>query len=173
VRHTTDHGAEESQIPLPTPSHYALELFKTAFNTFVADEPTVDDPEDLAGKTTAQMGLYTHTDVRMTGGSYRPGVPNSCYPSPHQRLDEVPRIDSSTSLSQCAIYSGPSSGLYCQAGPSLVCSTRASLTPTAGCCDIDPCTPCIYEWLSTPYDEGYARIMLPWLNHTENRCQTV
>ena len=43
-------------------------------------------------------------------------------------------------------------------------------TFTAGCGDIDPCTPCIYEWLSTPYDEGYARNMLPWLNHTENRC---
>src|SRR5215216_5262897 len=31
---------------------------------------------------------------------------------------------------------------------------------TAGCGDIDPCTPCIGERLSTPSDEGYARIML-------------
>jgi hypothetical protein len=32
---------------------------------------------------------------------------------------------------------------------------------TAGCGDIDPCrTPCICERLSTPSDEGYARIML-------------
>src|SRR5215211_517964 len=33
--------------------------------------------------------------------------------------------------------------------------------PTAGCGDIDPCrTPCTCERLSTPSDEGYARIML-------------
>src|SRR5215210_6935470 len=33
--------------------------------------------------------------------------------------------------------------------------------PTAGCADIDPCrTPCICERLSTPSEEGYARIML-------------
>src|SRR5215210_5284361 len=32
---------------------------------------------------------------------------------------------------------------------------------TAGCADIDPCrTPCICERLSTPSEEGYARIML-------------
>ena len=31
---------------------------------------------------------------------------------------------------------------------------------TAGCGDIDPCTPCICERLSTPSDEGYAPIML-------------
>jgi hypothetical protein len=31
---------------------------------------------------------------------------------------------------------------------------------TAGCGDIDPYTPCICERLSTPTDEGYARIML-------------
>src|SRR5215210_2425342 len=35
------------------------------------------------------------------------------------------------------------------------------LPPTAGCADIDPCrTPCICERLSTPSEEGYARIML-------------
>jgi hypothetical protein len=33
-------------------------------------------------------------------------------------------------------------------------------TVTAGCGDIDPCTPCICERLSTPSDEGYARITL-------------
>src|SRR5215212_9464412 len=31
---------------------------------------------------------------------------------------------------------------------------------TAGCGDIDPCTPCICERLSTPCDEGYARSMM-------------
>jgi mannose-1-phosphate guanylyltransferase len=31
---------------------------------------------------------------------------------------------------------------------------------TAGCADIDPCTPCTCERLSAPSDEGYARIML-------------
>jgi hypothetical protein len=53
-------GLEDPKFPLSTPSHYALELFKTTFNTFVADEPTVDDPEDLAGKSTAQSSLYAH-----------------------------------------------------------------------------------------------------------------
>ena len=31
---------------------------------------------------------------------------------------------------------------------------------TAGCGNIDPCTPCVCERLSTPSDEGYARSML-------------
>jgi hypothetical protein len=31
---------------------------------------------------------------------------------------------------------------------------------TAGCADIDPCSPCTCERLSAPSDEGYARIML-------------
>jgi hypothetical protein len=37
---------------------------------------------------------------------------------------------------------------------------RAYVLPTAGCSDIDPSTPCIYARLSTPTEEGYARIML-------------
>ena len=51
-----------------------------------------------------------------------------------------------------------------------MCSTTRSLrrnspalgddTPTAGCGDIDPCTPCMCEWSSTPSDEGYARSMM-------------
>ena len=36
----------------------------------------------------------------------------------------------------------------------------AFVCSTAGCGDIDPCTPCICERLSTPSDEGYARIVL-------------
>jgi hypothetical protein len=31
---------------------------------------------------------------------------------------------------------------------------------TAGCGDIDPCAPCMCERVSTPSNEGYARIML-------------
>jgi hypothetical protein len=31
---------------------------------------------------------------------------------------------------------------------------------TAGCADIDPCTPCICKRSSTPFDEGCAHIML-------------
>ena len=27
-------------------------------------------------------------------------------------------------------------------------------------CDVDPCTPCVCERLSTPSEEGYARIVL-------------
>jgi hypothetical protein len=34
------------------------------------------------------------------------------------------------------------------------------LVSTAGCGDIDPCTPCMCERVSTPSDEGYARIIL-------------
>jgi hypothetical protein len=52
-------------------------------------------------------------------------------------------------------------------GPSAPISIDPSLhiqfqqtTDTAGCGDIDPCTPCICERLSTPSEEAYARIML-------------
>src|SRR5215210_6676817 len=41
------------------------------------------------------------------------------------------------------------------------CARRVRSATTAGCADIDPCrTPCICERLSTPSEEGYARIML-------------
>ena len=39
-------------------------------------------------------------------------------------------------------------------------SAGLDLRHTAGCGDIDPCTPCICERLSTPSDEGYARSMM-------------
>jgi hypothetical protein len=48
-------------------SHDALWLLKAALHTVVADEQVLEGPEDVTGETTAQMGLYTHTDARTAG----------------------------------------------------------------------------------------------------------
>lgn len=57
LRRTPDKGSEDPLIPLPTPNHDSFELLKGALNDLVADERTIDGPEDLTGKTTAQTGL--------------------------------------------------------------------------------------------------------------------
>ena len=43
-------------------------------NALVADECTVDDPEDLTSETTAQTGFYTHRGLDEQASSIRPGV---------------------------------------------------------------------------------------------------
>jgi hypothetical protein len=48
---------------------------------------------------------------------------------------------------------------------------RTSLT--AGCGDIDPCTPCICERLSTLCDEGYARSMMRGSTTLKNAVEEV
>jgi hypothetical protein len=40
----------------------------------VADERTVDGPEDLTDKTTAQTGFYTHRGLDSQASSIRPGA---------------------------------------------------------------------------------------------------
>ena len=47
---------------------------KAAFNALVADERTVDGPEDLTEETTAQTGFYTHRGLDEQASSIRPGV---------------------------------------------------------------------------------------------------
>jgi hypothetical protein len=47
-------------IPLPILIHDAVELLKTPLNVVVAEERALDGPEDLTGKTMAQIGLYAH-----------------------------------------------------------------------------------------------------------------
>jgi hypothetical protein len=47
-------------LSLLTLSHDVPGLLKVSLSVFVADEQILDDPEDLTGKTTAQIGLYTH-----------------------------------------------------------------------------------------------------------------
>jgi hypothetical protein len=49
-------------------------LFKAALNALVADERTVDGPEDLTHKTTAQNGFYTHRGLDKQASSIRPGA---------------------------------------------------------------------------------------------------
>ena len=49
------------------PSPQVPELLTTTSNVVVADEQHLDGSGSLTGKTTAQMGLYTHTCVRMPG----------------------------------------------------------------------------------------------------------
>jgi hypothetical protein len=50
-------------MPLKNPRFFCRsrlrcpKLLKAALNTLIADERTVDGPEDLTGKTTAQTGL--------------------------------------------------------------------------------------------------------------------
>ena len=71
-RHTPDHVAEESPVPLPTLIHYAVELLKAALNVFVAEGPILDDPGDLSEQTTAQSGFYTHRGLGSRTSGNRP-----------------------------------------------------------------------------------------------------
>ena len=55
---------------------------KAALNVLVADEPTVDGPEDLTDKTTAQTGLYAQ--LRQDGRIFSkpPRAVTPAYPRP-------------------------------------------------------------------------------------------
>jgi hypothetical protein len=44
------------------------------------------------------------------------------------------------------------------------------LVLTADCGDIDPPTPCMYEWLSRALNGTLCTPHAMWLNHTEIRC---
>jgi hypothetical protein len=81
-RHAPDDTAKESPIPLPTPSHHALQFLKAALNVVVAEVQALDDPKDLTRESPAQIGLYPHRDLDSQTSSKRPGVLNSCYPYP-------------------------------------------------------------------------------------------
>jgi hypothetical protein len=48
-------------------------LLIAALNIVVADERTLDGPEDLTGKTTAQIGLYAHLCQDSRTSKKRPG----------------------------------------------------------------------------------------------------
>ena len=74
-RHTPDLPSREPEIPLPTLSHDAPELFKAALQVVVAEEQALDGPEVLPHGTVAQIGLYAHR-VQADRDA------NSCYPSP-------------------------------------------------------------------------------------------
>ena len=58
-------------------------------NALVADERTVDGPEDLTGKTTAQTGFYTHRGLDEQASSIRPGAITPDTPSPGRVLKNV------------------------------------------------------------------------------------
>jgi hypothetical protein len=49
-------------------------LLKGALNALVADERTIDGPEDLTHKTTAQTSFYTHRGLGAQASPIRPGV---------------------------------------------------------------------------------------------------
>jgi hypothetical protein len=87
VRHTPDHVAEESQIPLPTLSHDVPGLPKGALNAFQTDERTVDGPEDLTEETMVQISLYTHRGQDGRTSSDRSGALTPDTP-PRSRLRE-------------------------------------------------------------------------------------
>jgi hypothetical protein len=67
--HTPDQTTEKLPIPLQNPTHDVPKLLKAASNVFVAEEQALHDPEDLAGETTTQIGLYAHPcqDSRTSG----------------------------------------------------------------------------------------------------------
>ena len=52
---------------------YRPASFKAAFSVVAAAERALDDPEDLTGKTMAQIGLYPHPDQGVWGSNDEPG----------------------------------------------------------------------------------------------------
>ncbi len=62
---------------------------KAALSVFVAEGQTLDDPEDLTHKTTAQSGFYTHRGLDGQASSIRPGALTPDTPPPHQRHAET------------------------------------------------------------------------------------
>ena len=61
-------------IPLPPLIPDAPELFKASLKVVVAEERALDGPEDLTGKTTAQIGLYSHLCQDSLTSGDRPGA---------------------------------------------------------------------------------------------------
>jgi hypothetical protein len=66
------------------------QLLKAALKVVVAHERTVDGPEDLTHKTTAQTGFYTHRGLDEQASSIRPGVLTPDTP-PRSRPESVDR----------------------------------------------------------------------------------
>ena len=60
---------------------------KAALNAFVADERTLDGPEDLRHETAAQIGLYPHRGLDEQASSIRPPPINFWHPSPCRILE--------------------------------------------------------------------------------------
>ena len=83
--HTPGIDTEGPLIPLPIPSHHAPELLKASLNVVVGEELALDGPEDLAHKTTAQIGLCLHTLVRAALPLVIDRGPNSWLPPPPSR----------------------------------------------------------------------------------------
>jgi hypothetical protein len=81
-RHTPDLPSREPEIPLPTLSHDAPELFKAALQVVVAEERALDGPEDLTTETAAQIGLYAHPEVRTAEPLVTDRPPELLTPSP-------------------------------------------------------------------------------------------
>ena len=82
----------------PTLIHDALRLLKSALHTFVADERLLQGPEDLTGKTTAQIGLYAHRAQDSRTSKKRPRVVTPANPRPRiSVLRWVPHIGLSAS----------------------------------------------------------------------------
>jgi hypothetical protein len=109
--------------------------------------------------------------VRQPGCLSPIGGPKALRPPPHDGFAPLAAAHGCACLATNTPYIGSQphaillGGLFAQRddAPVLLYVTRSPshVHPTAGCGDIDPCrTPCICERLSTPSDEGYARIML-------------
>jgi hypothetical protein len=71
--HAPDTDVEDPVIPLPTPNEDALRLLKAALTVVVGDEQLLDDQEDLAHKTMAQIRLYSHLGQDSLTSGDRPG----------------------------------------------------------------------------------------------------
>jgi hypothetical protein len=65
-------------------------LLKAALNVFAAEELTLDGPEDLTDKTTAQTCFYTHRGLDEQASSIRPGALTPDTP-PASRPESVDR----------------------------------------------------------------------------------
>jgi hypothetical protein len=71
---------KNARFPCRSRTRYP-QLLKAAFNALVADERTVDGPEDLTTKTAALIGFYAHFGQPNQASGSRPGR-SSCLPFP-------------------------------------------------------------------------------------------
>jgi len=81
-RHIPDIIVEVHPVHSGGPAPGNSELLNASLNVVVADERTVDGPEDLTHKTTAQTGFYTHRGLDEQASSIRPGASTPDPPPP-------------------------------------------------------------------------------------------
>ena len=118
-RHTPDLPSREPEIPLPTLSHDAPELFKAALQVVVAEEQALDGPDVLPHGTVAQIGLYAHRVQADRASGSRPGCELLLPLPPYQRPDGMTRRHPTASVCRCTILVVRVLGLRCSKRPTL------------------------------------------------------